>query len=140
MQAQRIDLRIGRLRKAFGKRVFTTHQAADVLKRSVAGTWALLFRDPGLADEASRVAMHDGDWWIVSRNPEEALAARVAEQYSRILRGQEDWSADEFAKAAGIPYPTANYLLSLMVRFGKAQAILGGDRFLPPPTVIKRHR
>jgi hypothetical protein len=117
----RHDLRIARLRKAFGRRPFTTAQAAAVLRLQINDVFSLFFAEPGLEDDTARVAMHHADWWLVSRNPEAALAEQTMGEHWPILRERDEWTAEEFAEAAGIPFPSANYLLSLMVRHGKIE-------------------
>lgn len=116
----RHDLRVQRLHKAFGRgRPFSTAEAARVLRLSPHDAFALLFHDPGLADDAFRIAHHHGDWWVLPRPPEQAFAERVLAENWLVLREQTEWTAQEFATAANIPFPTSNYLLSLLVRFGK---------------------
>jgi hypothetical protein len=137
---QLLDARIARLRRAYGTRVFTTAEAATTLHLRLANAWTLLAHGDGLVDDGSRVTMNGEGWWIVRRNPEQVFAQRVADQYGSLLRRQQHWSAAEFADAAAIPYPTANYLLSLLVRFRKLDTTLGGDRYLAPPITIRRRR
>lgn len=134
------DLRIAKLRRAFGARPFSTHGAARTLGISMEAAFKLLFHEPGLEDQTSRVVMEHGDWRVIAVHPEESYAQQAFEKYWLILRTKHEWFADDFARQANIPFATGNYLLSLMVRFGQMSRCPHRGIYSMPPRKKVRER
>jgi hypothetical protein len=116
---RREDKRISRLFRKFGaKTTFSISEAAQALHIDDLKAWRLLYIGD-LFDSNYRVARHNGRLWLLPINPFVAAAENWASQYRAIMASlPPPFSADQFAREAGIPFAAGNTILSVMAQYG----------------------
>lgn len=135
------DTRIVALHAAFGTERFDVFQASSVLGLSLKEMWDLLFYEPLLADDLFRVAGDNGGFRLLATPPAKAALMEWRNRYLPILRGlPQPFGPQDFATAASIPFPTANFLLATFLKHGLVRQNFTGDaaqwRTKPRPRVI----
>lgn len=122
------DARIVALAAAFGATTpFSLEQATTVLGLSLKEAWSILFFEP-LVDDVYRVSGNNGKFWLLPQDPAKAALDHWRARYLPVLRRLDVWfTADVFAKAASIPYPSANFLLSQFASAGIVESSIGGE-------------
>lgn len=119
------DKRIVLLAAKFGvEKPFTVFQAADLLGISPQAAYQILAYDP-IADDVYRVSGINFDFWLLTQPPEKIALDHWQTRYVPILRRLgSKFNATQFASAASIPLPSANFLLSQFVKAGIVEATL----------------
>ncbi|BDG71976.1 hypothetical protein [Roseomonas fluvialis] len=143
MPPRHTDKRIGRLVRRFGvKTLFSISDAAQVLQIDDLRAWKLLYIGD-LADSSYRVARNNGRLWCLQVNPFVPAAQAWASQYRSVMAAlPPPFSADQFSKAAGIPFAAGNTILSVMAQYGhlvtgRLEEVGGNALYrLPPRKVI----
>lgn len=107
------DDRITALHRAFGLSVFSADDAAPVLGLDRWDAWALLFHDD-LVDHRYRVAINNGKFWLIPRNPMHAAATVLWGHHRHHFRDGA-LSNVQFAYATKLPIASANWVLSTLV-------------------------
>jgi hypothetical protein len=107
------DVRITALEKAFGRGAFSSFDAAAILDLPEPEVWRILFIND-LADDCARVTRDNGKFTILPIPQEIPALESWRRRYLPVLRTlPQPFSASQFAIAASIPFPSANYLLGL---------------------------
>lgn len=113
------DARLDRLHAAFGRRPFTIAQAVDVLDIPYDEARTILLTRP-LCDSRFRVSSYSLGFWLIPTTPLDRAAKTWEQTYTPIVkelvREKPEFSSVEFAKRAEVPFPSAQYILSMMVK------------------------
>jgi hypothetical protein len=136
-----VDPRLTRLYRRFGlNKVFSVAEAANCLHTTTDVAFRVLMLGEGLSDSRFRTATNNGSLWLLAVDAFREAARAWGVQYAEVIRTLPvPFSASQFSNATGIPYPAANTLLSLLVRYGHlihAETLLGdgeGAVFRTPP-------
>lgn len=113
------DPRLTRLYKKFGlNKTFSVAEAADCLHVTTDVAFRILMLDDGIADSRFRCSVNNGKLWLLAIDPFREAARAWGEQYLGVIRTLPvPFSASQFSQTTGIPYPAANTLLSILVRY-----------------------
>jgi hypothetical protein len=115
-----VDPRLSRLYRRFGlRKTFSVAEAAAALHTDIDTAFRVLMLDDGIEDSRFRCAVNNGKLWLLAIDPFRSAAHAWNEQYADDFRSLPvPFSASQFAQATGIPFPAANTLLSILVRYG----------------------
>jgi hypothetical protein len=115
-----IDKRLTRLYRRFGlRKTFSIAEAADCLHVTTDVAFRIFMFNDGISDSRFRTATNNGALWLLGQDPFRAAASAWGVQYAEVFKDLPvPFSANQFAQATGIPYPAANTLLSILVRYG----------------------
>ncbi|WP_230164028.1 hypothetical protein [Roseomonas sp. CECT 9278] len=93
----------------------------DVLDISYDEARHILFAHP-LCDGRFRVSPYSLGFWLLPTGPHERAAQTWQSQYAPVVkelcRNQTSFSGVDFAKKAAVPFSSAQYILSMLVKNG----------------------
>lgn len=125
------DVRLVALQARYGTtNTFSAFDAAEVLGIPPGKVWELMFCKT-LSDDVVRVNVENGAFRLHPVPPLKAALMTWRDRYLPIMRAlPQPFGAHQFATAASIPYPTANYLLATFLQHDIVKQSFTGDSAL----------